>query len=387
MMSKRWTRILIALFILASVGGGAYLFLSMRPILVTVAEPEKDVSIRVFGLGTIEAQIVSKIGFEIGGALTELVVDHGDTVTKGEVLARLHTKEQEAKVARAEAGIIKAQAGIEKAEANVDRARSILALRQETNKRQQTLAKRSIVSEQTAQEAKSEENIAAAEIAVALREVEVNQAQLADANAALAYEKTLLDYHALTAPFEATIIERHKETGSVIKAGDAIYTLMAPETIWALAHIDEGLAAAIEEGQFAEIRLRSLPQSTFKARVSRIGIESDRVNEERRVWVKCEQCPPRIHLGEQTEVFITVAHLDKALLIPETAVSDFNGRDGIVWISIDGRLKRLRLTFGHRTEDARLEVVDGLPTEAQVITTIVPGLKEGRLARIRKGTK
>lgn len=387
MMKKRWARIVMALFILGAVGGGAYLFLSMRPILVTVAEPEKDVSIRVFGLGTIEAQIISKVGFEISGALTGLAVDHGDTVTKGEVLAHLHTKEQEAKVARAEAGVVKAQAGIEKAEANVDRARSILALRQETNKRQQTLAKRSIVSEQTAHEAKSEENIASAEIAVALREVEVNQAQLADARAALAYEKTLLDYHALTAPFDATIIERHKEAGSVIKAGDAIYTLMAPETIWALAHIDEGLAGAIEEGQLAEIRLRSLSQTTFKAHVSRIGIESDRVNEERRVWVKCEQCPPRIHLGEQTEVFITVAHLDEALLIPETAISDFNGRDGIVWIIKDGRLDRLRLTFGLRTEDARLEVVDGLPTEAQIVTTIVPGLKEGRLARISKGTK
>lgn len=162
---------------------------------------------------------------------------------------------------------------------------------------------------------------------------------------------------------------------------------MAPETIWALAHIDEDQAGAIEEGQFAEIQLRSLPQTTFKAHVNRIGIESDRINEERRVWVKCEPCPPCMHLGEQTEVFITVAHLDDALLVPETAVSDYNGRDGLVWIIKDGRLDRLRLTFGHRTENSRLEGVDGMPTEPQVITTIMPSLKEGRLARIRKGTE
>lgn len=386
-MSGRWVRALAALLVLGAAGIGAYLFTSARPILVTVAEPEQDVTIRVFGLGTVEARIVSKIGFEVGGALTELTADHGDSVAKGELLARLHTREQEAKVARADAGIIKAQAGIKKANASADKARTILAQRQEINRRQQALVSRNIVSEQTAQDAKSEEDIAAAELAVALREVEVNQAQLADARAALTYEKTLLDYHALTAPFDAVIVERHKEAGSVIKAGDTIYTLMGPETVWALAHIDEGIAGSIEEGQEAEVRLRSQPQTPFKARVSRIGIESDRVNEERRVWVKCEQCPPRIHLGEQTEVRITVAHFDHALLVPEAAVSDFNGRDGTVWIAKDERLARIGLTFGHRTEDARLEVVGGLPAGAQIVVAIVSGLKEGRLARISKGAK
>lgn len=386
-MSGRWIRVFAALLVLGAAGFGGSLFLSARPVSVTVAESEQDVAIRVFGLGTVEARFVSRIGFEVGGALTELAADHGDTVAKGEQLARLYAKEQEAKVARADAGIVKAQAGLKKAHTSVDRARTVLAQRQDVNRRQKALVGRNIVSEQTAQEAQSEEDIASAELAVALGEIEVNQAQLADARAALAYERTLLDYHVLTAPFDAVVIERHKEAGSVIKAGDAIYTLMAPETVWVLAHIDEGIAGSIEEGQEAEVRLRSLPQMTFKARVSRIGIESDRGNEERRVWVKCEQCPPRIHLGEQTEVRITVARLDQALLVPEVAVSDFDGRNGAVWIVKDERLARIGLTFGHRTEDARLEVVGGLPAEAQIVAAIVPGLKEGRLARIARRAK
>ena len=386
-MSGRWVRALAALLVLGAVGVGGYLFMSARPILVTVAEPERNVAIRVFGLGTVEARIVSKIGFEVGAALTELTVDHGDSVVKGETLARLHTGGQEAKVARADAGILKAQVSIRKAEASVDRARAVLAQRQEVNRRQQALAGRKIVSEQSAQEAKRDEDVAAAELAVALSEVEVNQAQLADARATLAYERTLLDHHILTAPFDAVIIERHKEAGSVVKAGDTIYTLMAPETVWTLAYVDEARAGAIEEGQEAEIRLRSLPQTAFKARVSRIGIESDRVSEERRVWVKCEQCPPRIHLGEQAEVRITVAHLDHTLLVPEAAVSGFDGRKGKVWIAKDGRLARTELTLGHRSEDARLEVIGGLPAGARIVAAIVPGLKEGRLARIAEGTQ
>ena len=91
---------------------------------------------------------------------------------------------------------------------------------------------------------------------------------------------------------------------------------------------------------------------------------------------------PRIHLGEQAEVMITVARLDEALLVPETAVSAFDGRTGMVWTVQGGRLSRAEVSFGHRSEDARLEVISGLPAGARIIAAPVAGLKEGRAARI-----
>ena len=384
-MTRRWKRTLAVLLVLAAGGLAGYVFLSVWPVSVAVVQPEQNVAIRVFGLGTVEARIVSRIGFEVGAALTELTVDHGDSVAKGTILARLHASEQEAKVARADAGVLGAEVAVKKAEANADRARAVLAQRREVNQRQQALAGRNVVSKEVAEEAKLDEDVATAELAVALSEVEVAKALLSDARAVLAYEEILLDHHVLTAPFDATVVERHKEAGSVIRAGDTIYTLMAPETVWALAYVDEGRAGAIKEGQEAEVRLRSLPQAIFKARVSRIGIESDRVNEERRVWVKCEQCPPRVFLGEQAEIWITVARLDDALLVPEAAVSGFDERTGKVWIVKDGRLARAELTFRYRSDDARLEVVGGLPEGARIVAEIVPGLKEGRGVRVIGG--
>lgn len=381
-MTKRWVRTLLSVSVVGAVLTGAYLFVSLRPVPVTVVQPEQNTVVRVFGLGTVEARVVSQIGFEVGAALTELAVDHGDLVNRGDVLARLHASEQDAKVAQAEAGVLRAEASVGRAEANVDRARAVLAQRREVNLRQQTLVGRNIVSEQAAEEAKRDEDVAAAELTVAVSDVDVARAELADARAALAYERTLLDHHVLTAPFDAVIVERHREAGSVIKAGDTIYTLMAPETVWVLAYVDEARAGAIEEGQEAEVRLRSLPNATFKARISRIGIESDRVNEERRVWVTCERCPPRVYLGEQAEVRITVAHLEDALLVPETVVSSFDERTGKVWTVKDGRLARTELTFGHRTEDARLEVVGGLPDGARIVAADVSGIREGRAARV-----
>lgn len=386
-MIVRRVRYLIGAVALAAIILAAYLFVSVRPLTVTVVTRESDVAVRVFGLGTVEARVVSQVGFPVGGTLTDLAADHGDAVTKGTVLARLHSTEQEAKLARAKAGVLQAEVGIKKAQANVERARAVLAQRQEVNRRQQALVGRNVVSQHTAEEAKRDEDVAAAELTVATSEIDVTKAQLADAEAALAYEKALLDDHVLVAPYDAVVVQRHKEPGSVVKAGDSIYTLMAPETVWALAYVDEERAGAIEEGQPAEVRLRSRPQDTFRARVVRIGIESDRVSEERRVWVKCEQCPPRVFLGEQAEVRILVAHLDDALLVPEAAVSGYDGRTGTAWIVRNGRLERIGLSFGHRTEDGRLQITGGVPEDTQVVALTQSGFREGRRARILKDAR
>ncbi|MCA1969976.1 MAG: hypothetical protein LDL42_12650, partial [Rhizobium sp.] len=50
----------------------AYVLLTKRPIVVPVAAVERNVAVKVYGLGTVEARIVSKIGFEVGGALADL---------------------------------------------------------------------------------------------------------------------------------------------------------------------------------------------------------------------------------------------------------------------------------------------------------------------------
>lgn len=352
-----------------------------RPVSVTVTSIERNVPVRVFGLGTVEAQVISKVGFEVGATLHELAVDHGDHVRQGDVLARLQDADQQARLAKSRAGLLSAEVDVRKAEANVQKARANLAQKQTANKRKQALVGRSVVSEQTAEEAKRDEDVAAADLAVASSEVEVAKSRLVEARANEGYERAVLGRHVLTAPFDAVVVERHRELGTVVKAGDPIYTLLAPKTVWALAYVDEARAGAIREGQEAEVRLRSLPQESFRARVVRIGIESDRVNEERRVWVRCEQCPAPIHLGEQAEIRITVAALPEARLVPEAAVTGFDGRAGTVWTVENGRLNRRTTTFRHRTEDARIEVLDGLPPGAEIVTAIVPGLREGRAAR------
>lgn len=361
----------------------AWYAMSGRAITVDVAAVENDVPIRVFGLGTVEARILSKIGFEVGATLAQLQADHGDQVKKGQVLARLSVGEQEARVAKAKAAIQIAEVNIRRAEANLAKALAVRAQKQDANRRKQALVGRDIVSQQAAEEAVRDEAVAKADVIVAESEIASAKAQLADAHAQLQFEETLLAHRTLVAPYDAIVIERHKEAGTVIKAGDPIFTIVAVGTYWGLAYVDEARAGLIQEGQRVDARHRSRPQDAFTGTVMRIGLESDRVTEERRIYVKGDKPPARVFLGEQVEFWINVAKLDKALLVPEAAVHGFDGREGTVWTVEDGVLHQRRVAFEHRTEDARLEVVGGLPEGAKVVTGHVGGLQEGRAARIK----
>jgi len=384
-MRKQAFRYLLALLGVGVAGAAVFLFIFMRPLPVEVAHPAENVPIKVFGLGTVEARILSKIGFEVGAALVELHADYGDRVKQGEVLARLHSGEQEARVAKAGAGVANAEAAVKAVEAAVGKARAVLAQKQQTNRRKQALVVKQTVSIEAAEEAQMEEDVAAAELAVAISDIEVEKAALEDARAQYELERVLLDHHVLKAPYDAIVVARHKELGSVLVAGEPLFTLVAPQTVWALAYVDEARAGDIQVGQPAEVRLRSLPRLILQGHVARIDIESDRVSEERRVYIACDQCPESFHLGEQAEVFVTTAILDGALLVPEAAVTDSDGTAGMVWTIEDGTLHRREVAFGHRTLDSRFEIVDGLPTGARVVTALHPGLREGRAARALDG--
>ena len=385
-MSKSLLRAIFFVAVAIAAIAGAAVFLNNRPLSVEVARIEKNVQIQVFGLGTVEAQVVSSIGFEVGAALVELTADHGSSVKRGETLARIHAAEQEARVARAEAGVHSTEAVLARTSAMIDRQKAVLAQKGLVDRRQQELVRKNAVSIEKAEEAAKELKVAEADLALAMADATVARAAIETANADLAYETTLLAHHVLEAPFDAIVLERHKELGAVVKAGDPIFTIVDPDSVWVLAHVEESRAGAIALGQTAEVHLRSLPGSTFQGHVARIGIESDRVSEERRIWVRCEQCPADFHLGEQAEVIVTTGVLPEALLVPELLVSGYNGRTGAVWVVQNSKALQVAVTLGQRTLDGRLEVVSGLPEGAEIIAAPATGLREGRALRISPDT-
>ncbi|MCB4823363.1 efflux RND transporter periplasmic adaptor subunit [Roseicella aerolata] len=368
-----------ALLVLGAAGG--VWALRHRPLDVPVAREERDVPVRVFGLGTIEAQIASRIGFEVAGTLAEVLVDHGDRVPAGTVLARLAPAAQQARVARAEAGVQNAEAQQGRVAAAHDRAAAMAQQKRATAQRRRELASRGTTSQEAAELAETEAVAAAADLAVARADLALARAGLAEAQAGLLAERTALAKHILTAPFDAQVVARLREPGAALSPGEAVFSLVDPRTLWALAHVDEGRAGAIREGQPAEVRLRSLPGEVFPGRVVRIGLESDRVTEERRIYVRCLRCPPQPILGEQVQVEVETGRLPAARLVPELAVEGFDGASGRVWVIEDGRLRQREVRFVARTLDARLALDPAVPATLPVAARVLPGFREGRAAR------
>jgi HlyD family secretion protein len=377
-MQKAW---MIGAAGVLAIGAGV-LFMTERPLTVSVVQPETDVPLRIYGLGTVEARVLTRVGFEVGATLLSLSADAGDSVAQGQILGTLHQGEQEARVARARAAVAANLATQAKAQASVVRALAVLAQREAANRRLVELARQDVATVQRAEEAQRDEDVARAEVAVAEAERDVILAQAQDAAGALQLEETLLAHHQLSAPFDAVIVARHAETGAVVRAGDPIFTLIDPATIWIQAYIDEERAGQLALGQPGTIRLRSQPAGEFHGTIARIGLESDRVNEERRVWLTCADCPAEMFLGEQAEVRILTGTRDTALMVPEVALSGFDGFRGRVWTVQNGRLASTELTFGARDDRGRIEVTGGLPDGAQIVASPPQGADEGRLARI-----
>ena len=132
----------------------------LSPVKVTVAAVENNVVVEVFGLGTVEARVTSKVGFKVSGVLVDLRADVGDRVAKGAVLARLDDREQTARVARAKAATEQAEANLQRPMANVEKAQANYANAKSINERRQKLVQSNTTSVETAETAKAAQDAA-----------------------------------------------------------------------------------------------------------------------------------------------------------------------------------------------------------------------------------
>jgi HlyD family secretion protein len=377
----KWAIGLAALLLAA---GGAYYWRTASEIAVRVAVPQANVEVRVFGIGTVEAQVLSRVGFQVSGKVASVHADQGEFVAAGTLLAKLDDEAQRAKLLKSEAAKRQAEANLLKVRAQRDRVEAVYQQKKSVNLRRQTLAGRGAVSQEAAEDAQASEAIALSDLKVSEAEAAIATVLKDDAAAQHKLDAVVLAQHELKAPFDARVIARLKEPGSVANAGEAVFTLIEPQSIWVKANVDEALAGGLKVGQTAYVRLRSESDRLVEAEIVRIDQESDRVTEERRVYVRCRACNPQHQLrflGEQAEVEIVKQVIARGLFVPLRSVDGYDGRSGTLWVIENGRLARRRLQLGERLLDGRIEVKSELPAGVALVIEARPDLREGRAAR------
>jgi HlyD family secretion protein len=375
--------IVAVLFILA----GGYYWRFVREISVQTIAPQQHVEIRVFGVGTIEAQVVSKVGFQIAGKVVAVEADQGDFVKAGALLSKLDDDAQRAKLRRSEAAQRQAAANLAKIEAQRERAEVSYQQKKSVNARRQTLVGRGSVSQEAAEDAQAAEEIALGDAKIIEADTKVASVLQEDAASQRQIDAVILAQHELRAPFDARVIARSKELGGIANAGEAVFTLIAPESIWVKAYVDEALAGGLKIGQLAFVRLRSDMTQLFETEVVRIDQENDRLTEERRVYVRCRACSPQHqlrYLGEQAEVEIVKEIIGSGLFVPLRFVEGYDGRSGTIWSMQNGRLIKQRVQLGERLLDGRIQITSDV--HGEVVADDRHDLREGRAARPRNGS-
>ncbi len=382
---RRLTGLLFLVIVIAAAGAFAW-WRNNAPLEVEVAREESGVEVRLFGIGTIEAQVAARIGFQLAGRLVSVSADQGQILETGSIIAQLDPAVQRARLQKAQVALLQSESTLVKAQALLARAQVNLRQREATAERRRTLVERGATTREAADDAQAQAEIAKADVAVAQAEVTVASTARKDFAATIAIEQALLDQHTLKTPFRSRVISRLKEEGSAINPAEPVFSIIAPETIWVRAFIDEALAGSVKLGQKAFVRLRSDPHRLVETQVVRIDEENDRATEERRIYVRCVNCKDEHlvrHLGEQAEVEIVTGQIAKGLFIPIHAIDKYNGRSGSVWLVENGKLVRRNVTFAERLLDGRVRLADTLPDGVSVvITRQATNLREGRTARI-----
>lgn len=285
---KRWIPIVILL--LLATGGGLWWHVQQKK----KAAPRDEIALS----GNIEAH-ESLVSFKVQGRIVELPIEEGQQVAAGALLARLEdedfrqrvrmdessvavrasnlalakagTRQQEIKAA--EQAVADAEANLEQRKLDDARARQLYAkdeIAAQDRDQAATALKR---AQATAEQARQHLN--EAQEGTRKEEIAVAQANLAEANANLGLSRINLDYTTLRAPTTGVVTVRQAELGEVVSPGSPIVTLADLDHIWLRAYVAETDLGRVHFGQDVVVTTDTYPGKQYRGHISFIASDAE----------------------------------------------------------------------------------------------------------------
>lgn len=253
-----------SLLVLLAAAGGLGYWMSISSRLV------EGLSMGNGRLEATEVQIASKTP----GRLAEVLVDEGDKVNKGQLLARMDTRTLEAQRTQAEAEVLRARENLNAAEANVQLRQSELLLAQQELGRSQSLFKHGFVSAQVIDQLQSRIGTGNAAVTAARAQVSAVAAAIGAAQAQVAQLTSEIDDSSLRAPIDGVIQLRMAEPGEVLGAGGRVLLLIDPNDQYMNLYLSASVAGRLAVGDEARVLLDALPDKTLPAKISFVAGKS-----------------------------------------------------------------------------------------------------------------
>ncbi|WP_330205826.1 HlyD family secretion protein [Pseudomonas sp. AM14(2022)] len=253
-----------SLLVLLAVAGGLGYWMSISSRLV------EGLSMGNGRLEATEVQIASKTS----GRLAEVLVDEGDKVSKGQLLARMDTRTLEAQRNQAEAEVLRARENLNAAQANVQLRQSELLLAQQELGRSQSLFKHGYVSAQIIDQLQSRIGTGNAAVVAARAQVSAVSAAIGAAQAQVAQLTSEIDDSSLRTPIDGVIQLRMAEPGEVLGAGGRVLLLIDPNDQYMNLYLSAAVAGRLAVGEDARVLLDALPDNPLPAKISFVAAKS-----------------------------------------------------------------------------------------------------------------
>jgi RND family efflux transporter MFP subunit len=337
--------------------------------------------------GYVTARRAATVSAQITGTLTDVLIEEGDHVEEGQVIARLDDTAQRATLAQAQAQLHSAQATLAQYQAQLDQA-------QRDWKRADEMVGRKLVSQQAVEQAHTQVQTLSAQVAAQRRQIELAEASTRAA-------QVQLDYCTVHAPFSGVVIAKAAQVGEIVSPFSAgggftrtgVGTIVDMDSLEVEVDVNEAYIGRVVAGNPVESVLNAYPDWKIPSHVIAIIPTADRSKATVKVRIGLDHKDARI----VPDMGVRVSFLEpkkaeaapaqapqprRGVLVPAAAVHA-EGERNIVFVVKDGKAQRHAVTLGGNVGDAR-EVLAGVAAGDSVITDAPDGLKDGAAVEVKQ---
>jgi HlyD family secretion protein len=340
--------------------------LKFNPIPVTAhTVATGEVRGEVMGTGTLEARVKTTISPRIQERLAEVLVDQGDYVKSGQLLARLDDAETKQQVAIAEASLAAARATVERVSADEARSLAVLKQAQQDHQRSVQLLAGKIAAQADFDKTAEALHVAESDLKRSRAVIVEAQSQVFTAEKSLLYRREQMAFTEVRSPYDGLVTRRDRDPGGMVVPGASILQLVATNEIWVSAWVDETAMKGLKAGQSARVAFRSEPARTYAGEVARLGREADRETREFLVDVRVKELPENWTIGQRAEVFIETARKSSVVAMPAPFVL-WRAEKAGVFVNDHGKARWREITPGLRGL-TNLEATQGLSAGEQIV--------------------
>jgi RND family efflux transporter MFP subunit len=382
---------LVALLVVGLAGAGWWWLSNARAVEVDVATATAPAAggggpLAVLqATGYVTARRQATVSAQITGTLTDVLIEEGERVEAGQVLAHLENTAQKAQLAQAAAGFKAAQARLAQAAAQLAQNRRDVA-------RAEELVGRKLVSRQAVELARTQVDAQSAQVESQRREVEVARAGVDGA-------QVQLDYTTVRAPFTGVVIAKAAQPGEIVSPLSAgggftrtgVGTIVDMDSLEVEVDVNESYINRVAAKQSTEAILDAYPEWKIPGHVIAIIPTADRGKATVKVRVALDQKDARIvpDMGVRVS-FLESADKDatqaapaapKGALVPAASIVQRDGKS-VVFV-LEGDRARVRPVVPGQTY-ADLRLVEGIAAGTRVVRDPTAQLADG--ARIAAKT-